>query len=66
MPFQGGYVVCHIPSSYETLELLLVKVVGSGIETVVVGTVTVIDMEDSVDVVLGEGLVLKLDTDFDV
>ena len=59
--------MCHIPSSYVTLELLLVKVVGSGIEAVVVvGTVTVIEMEDSVDVVLGEGLVLKLDTDFDV
>lgn len=58
--------MCHIPSSYETLELLLVKVVGSGIEAVEVGTVTVIEMGDSVDVVLGEGLVLKLDTDFDV
>lgn len=42
------------------------KVVGNGIEAVVVGTVTVIEMGDSVDVVLGEGLVLKLDTDFDV
>lgn len=58
--------MCHMPSSYETLEVLVVKVVGSGIEAVVVGTVTMIEMEDSVDVVLGEGLALKLDTDFDV
>lgn len=55
-----------MPSPYETLEILLMKVVGNGIEAVVVGTVTVIEMGDSVDVVLGEGLVLKLDTNFEV
>ena len=58
--------MCHMPSSYEMLEVLLVKTVGSGLEAVVVGTVTVIEMGDSVNVVLGEVLVLKLDTGFDV
>lgn len=59
--------MCHIPSSYETVEVLLVQIVGSGIEAVVVGTVTVIEMGDSVEVVLGESLVLKLGTmDFEI